>query len=124
MSILRRVIEIADDGKDRPRVLSCAPKHPPCFADREQWVEYLCAVRADEKKRSLPASAAFRVVGGRLAFNLGFNFCDDCTSEFRRKMRDAGRCDPTVILRQAPPELGGAALNRRRRVALHDAAGA
>jgi hypothetical protein len=76
-----------------------APKAPPCFDSRTQWVEYLKAAAAAQNSAGEPQVVI--VVKGKGVFNTSFSFCADCASKHAYAMSKAGRCDPDWLKRQA-----------------------
>jgi len=83
------------------RAQAAAPKHPPCFASQDDWVEYVAwsmaaqdaAVKAMRDTRNRDRTPG----DTRLGFNRGMTFCADCTASHAAAMKAAGRCKPNWL---------------------------
>lgn len=73
------------------RIEPLAPPAPPCFESRDEWLGWLTsAVVADEEGvRPLKRSA-----NGELQFDPTINFCGDCSTRYRARMKAHGKCKP------------------------------
>jgi hypothetical protein len=85
------------------RVAELAPPPPPCFAGREQWLEYLAWGMASEEPGHSPMRSSTETDGDgklhrRRLFNTELNFCRDCErGVFKVRMEQAGRCRPAWL---------------------------
>lgn len=70
-------------------VIELAPPTPGCFPARMQWAEYLHQAQTTNRAESRPFKDK--------RFQPEFNFCADCTTEHRRAMQYAGRCNPDAL---------------------------
>jgi len=79
------------------------PEAPPCFESRDQWVSYLTQAVIDSKVSSVNESPLLPIKEEPgFAFRRDFNYCADCTFEYRNQMRQQGACHPDFIRKAAP----------------------
>lgn len=80
-----------------------APRHPPCFEGREQWVQWLRVAESSNDKlvRPLMYRAAKDGAAKPTAFNVQVNFCADCTAGYQTEMKLQERCEPECLQKQA-----------------------
>ena len=71
------------------------PAPPPCFLNRLEWVEYLKSAAAVQNHKGEPR--VILVVKGEPAFNLGFDYCCDCTQIKSFEMMRVDRCKPGFL---------------------------
>lgn len=66
---------------------------PPCFHNRESWLQYLKSAAATQNHR---ANQKVIMVDEdrRPRFNERLNYCADCTQAKSLEMLNRGRCDP------------------------------
>lgn len=69
-----------------------APGHPPCWPDRHSWLEFLKSAAAVQNQRD--EQKVILVVHGTLAFNVEYDYCEDCMSSRAARMEKEGRCNP------------------------------
>lgn len=77
---------------------------PPCFDARMDWVEFLVAA-ALAQKFGETSGPLVMVAGEPVRFNYAYDFCGDCTDDYRRKMAACSRCRPTHLKQQRPSEV-------------------
>lgn len=70
------------------QIMVIAPPTPPCFAEREQWAEYLLACQQTKS----PTSPFKKGV-----YIPSFNFCSDCTEAHAQEMLLVGKCNPAMF---------------------------
>jgi hypothetical protein len=87
----------------REHVRWLAPTAPPCFADRLLWVEFLAAAAEAQNSQGEPVVLIFKA-GEPVRFNHAFDWCTDCTNEYRTEMRRQGRCNPNHLREREPKE--------------------
>lgn len=75
-----------------------APKAPPCFADRDSWVEYL--ISADETSNEDGTSGPMTSQGATAVFNNEFDFCADCAYSPDEKKVLQAKCRPDHLKTQ------------------------
>lgn len=92
----------------REHVRWLAPVAPPCFADRLLWVEFLASAAEGQNSQGEQKVLIFEV-GKPVRFNHDFDWCTDCTSDYRREMQRQGRCNPDHLRERAPKEPANAA---------------
>lgn len=73
-----------------------APEHPPCFYNRDIWLQYLKSAAAVQNQRD--EQKVIVVIRGEPIFNLAYNFCEDCSSLRASRMQESGRCNPRHLL--------------------------
>jgi len=69
-----------------------APKAPPCFADRDTWIQYL--ISADETQDESEAPGPMTSQGATAVFNTDFDFCADCAYSPDEKRVLGAKCRP------------------------------
>lgn len=84
----------------REHVRWLAPVSPPCFADRLLWVEFLAAAAEAQASYGEQVVLIFET-GKPVRFNYEFDWCVDCTSDYRVEMRRQGRCNPSHLRERA-----------------------
>lgn len=110
-------------------VRALAPVAPPCFSARDVWLSYLAAAAAEQRLEHEPGPLVFTRDGvdldtdaglstagiglnvpvlifknRRVSFNAQMNFCEECTTTYRREMLAAGRCNPKHLIQTLEPE--------------------
>lgn len=80
-----------------------APPAPPCFAVRTLWIEFVAAAAEAQSSFGQPRVLNTRA-GEKMAFNYKFDYCADCSVEYRAAMLAQGRCHPTWVRDRAPAE--------------------
>ncbi len=78
-------------------VTRLAPVAPPCFASRDQWVEYVVVAAADQRPGRAPGPLLI-VAGEPVRFNPKFSFCEECDDRHEGAMKAQGRCKPKYLL--------------------------
>lgn len=61
-----------------------APPAPACFESRDRWVTYLESAQATRREGRLPFDGD--------KYRPTFNFCSDCSAEWRDRMATESRC--------------------------------
>jgi hypothetical protein len=95
----------------RERVAALAPITPPCFHDRLSWLEYVASA-ASVKRAPTPEPLPIVFEAGKpVRFNMGFNFCADCTYSARdlEQLRARNLCRPRWLLDGCKESLDAAA---------------
>lgn len=72
-----------------------APEHPPCWHDRRSWLAFLKSAAAVQNQRD--EQTVIAIVRGEPAFNIFYNFCEDCLTSRARLMEKEGRCNPNHL---------------------------
>lgn len=90
---MRRVIPIND----------IAPKAPPCFDSRTQWVAFLQGA-AEAYHRRPKGQPPFLGQAGAEVMNPAFRFCTDCLPEKQAQEQRTGACQPEWLKQQAEAE--------------------
>jgi len=80
---------------DQARAL--APASPPCFASRDQWVEYVVSCAVDQRIGHAPGPLLF-VPGEPVRFNPKFSLCTDCDDRHAGAMGRTGKCKPRFLV--------------------------
>lgn len=76
-------------------LIEVIPPAPPCFAAAMQWREYLHSAIAGMKSGALDlVERPIVIVGGKAQVNPAWNFCGDCSRDYRAQMKRCGRCRP------------------------------
>lgn len=65
------------------QVLDLAPPTPACFASRTAWSEFLNSAQQGYPKPFVKG-----------VFRPTFNYCAECTRDFKEGMEVAGKCHP------------------------------
>ena len=65
-------------------VFDLAPPTPACFPDRDAWSEYLHSAQRDGYSKPF-VKGVYRPT---------FNYCAECTRDFKEGMETAGKCQP------------------------------
>lgn len=76
-----------------------APMAPPCFADRQRWLEYLEDAAVYQREHSVGGPLVIEK-GKPARFNYAWSFCFDCHMAFATRMRQEGRCRPQFVAQQ------------------------
>lgn len=88
------------------RISGLVPAHPPCFADRLSWVEYVAsahhALKSSKKFSVIPVVV---VEEGVEVFNHNWPYCTDCSAQHSHRMTLVGRCDPYFLKRRVQEAL-------------------
>lgn len=84
--------------KLRDLVESIAPASPPCFRDRDTWIEWLVSAAGEQRGKRHPGPLLLR--SDPPAFNTRVNFCADCTGNYSILMQHEGLCIPDWLLRE------------------------
>lgn len=92
---MRRVIPINE----------IAPKAPPCFDSRTQWVAFLDGAHEAHRKGQPP----FVMKDGAEVVNPEFRFCVDCLPSKRAQEERTGDCRPNWLKELADEAKGQAA---------------
>jgi hypothetical protein len=72
-----------------------APRPPPCFQNRLEWLEYLKSAAASQGDGE--SQKIILLTRGIPRINFDYDFCCDCTPEYRDAMASAGRCNPFFL---------------------------
>lgn len=73
-------------------LLKLVPSKPKCFDSYQQWTEYVMTA-AEASHSDDPRMAPFTKDGyGLPQWNGQFNYCGDCSAQFRAQMAGANRC--------------------------------
>lgn len=64
-------------------ILDVAPPTPACYASRTAWSEYLHTAQRTSSKPFV-----------RGVYRPAFNFCSECTRDFKEGMAAVGKCNP------------------------------
>lgn len=89
----------------RALVVSLAPPHPPCFADRLTWIEFLQTAADAARGKSLNGPIDMRF--GEPRFNYALDFCVDCSVKHAHAMQERGRCRPSHLRQLGAKEKSG-----------------
>lgn len=73
-----------------------APVAPPCFGARLLWVEFLTAAAEAQTSAGQPQVLILKA-GQPVRFNFAFDWCVDCTAEYRAEMLRQKRCNPNHL---------------------------
>lgn len=78
-------------------LLKLIPARPPCFADDEQWRQYVLAADAEGRRFS---PLVFH--NGEPLFNRSFSHCQDCAPLHAVQMDRQRRCFPDWLRKPVP----------------------
>ena len=76
-------------------VLDVAPPPPPCFLNRQSWIEYLQSAAGAQNQRTEPK--VIIMLASEPAMNPDFPFCVDCTQVKSFEMTAQGKCHPAYL---------------------------
>lgn len=65
------------------QVLDAAPPTPACFSSRTVWSEFLSSAQRGGAKPFMQG-----------VYRPKFNYCSECTRDFKAGMQEVGKCDP------------------------------
>jgi hypothetical protein len=75
-----------------------APPPPPCFLNRNEWIEYLKSCAASQNDGESPKIILITNKGPQI--NYLYPFCADCTQIHSLAMTKEGRCKPDFLKQQ------------------------